>query len=128
MKKPLIALLTGLPCALALAQVPGPRVPIAPPPIVTPGGPSGAAPTRPPGLYVQVLDGVIHVSNSGGSQAFAAGQFGYTPGTTQPPVVVPSNPGLVFTPPPVFGSGGGGGPVGPASPGGKSGAVDCEVR
>jgi hypothetical protein len=55
-----------------------------------------------PGLYVQVLDGVINVANSGGSQQFAAGQFGFTPGFAQPPIILPSNPGLQFTPPPTF--------------------------
>jgi len=82
---------------------------------------------RAPGLYVQVLDGMIHLTNSGGSQNFNAGQFGYTPSFKQPPVIVPSNPGMQFSPPPVFSlsstaSGG-------AGAGGKAGAdIDCEVR
>jgi len=59
---------------------------------------------RAPGLYVQVLDGAIHLTNSGGTQNFAAGQFGYVANFTQPPVVLPSNPGLQFSPPPVFNS------------------------
>ncbi|MFC5530522.1 hypothetical protein [Cohnella yongneupensis] len=50
----------------------------------------------PPGLYVQVLDGLIHVDNQGGASNFAAGQFGFTPNITQPPVIVPKNPGLQF--------------------------------
>jgi hypothetical protein len=89
------------------------------------------APTTPnsgglsPGLYVQVLDGMINVSNSGGSTNFAAGQFGYTPNIKQPPVIVPANPGLQFTPPPAFS-------VPPAgtqtAAGAKSGNVDCVVR
>jgi hypothetical protein len=78
-----------------------------------------------PGLYVQVIDGAIRLSNSGGSQNFSAGQFGYVPGIQQPPVVLPSNPGLKFTPPPTFSQ--------PASPSGsnpapKSNSVDCVVR
>lgn len=55
-----------------------------------------------PGLYVHVIDGLINLSNRGGSQNFSAGQFGYTANVTQPPVIVPANPGLKFTPPPVF--------------------------
>lgn len=86
-----------------------------------PGG-SGRA----PGLYVQVLDGLIHVSNGGGSQNFAAGQFGFTPSFHQPPVIVPTNPGIQFQPPPAFSSSSVG--QGGTRTGGKSNAVDCEVR
>lgn len=79
-----------------------------------------------PGLYVQVLDGAIHLSNAAGSQSFSAGQFGYTSSISQPPVLVPSNPGLQFSPPPAFSS--------PSSATGgthtnsPSPAVDCQVR
>jgi hypothetical protein len=78
-----------------------------------------------PGLYVQVLDGAIHVSNGGGTQNFTAGQFGYTPSFQQPPVILPANPGLQFTPPPSFSSttGAAGG-----SSAAKPGDVDCQVR
>jgi FecR protein len=79
-----------------------------------------------PGLYVQVLDGMIHVSNGGGSQNFTAGQFGFTPGFQQPPIILPNNPGLQFTPPPSFSSTTGGTQNGNA--GGKPGDVDCIVR
>lgn len=58
----------------------------------------------PPGLYVHVLDGMIQLSNTGGSQHFAAGQFGYTGGFIQPPVILPANPGITFSPPPSFSS------------------------
>lgn len=91
--------------------------------------PTPAAPapvTLPPGLYVQVLDGLIHVSNPGGSQNFAAGQFGFTPSIRQPPVIVPANPGMQFTPPPAFTSSTSSGP-GATAPG-KAAAVDCVVR
>jgi FecR protein len=78
-----------------------------------------------PGLYVQVIDGAINLTNHGGSQTFAAGQFGFTPSSTQPPVLVPQNPGIKFTPPPSFSTS-----TGP--PGGtnstKPAAVDCVVR
>jgi len=80
---------------------------------------------KPPGLYIQVLDGVINLTNGGGSQNFSAGQFGLVPSFKQPPVVLPANPGIQFTPPPSFtalsGPKGGGSPV-------KPGSVDCEVR
>ena len=86
-----------------------------------PGTPSGLN----PGLYVQVLDGMIHVSNGGGSQNFTAGQFGFTPSFTQPPVILPTNPGMQFTPPPSFSSTTG---SQGSSAGGKPGDVDCVVR
>ncbi len=108
MNKLFVVLLFGLQGAAALAQG---RVP---PPLQA----------LPAGLYVQVLDGMIHVTNPGGSSNFAAGQFGYTASMTQPPVIVPSNPGIQFTPPPSFSSS--------ATPSGmssaKSNTVDCEVR
>lgn len=91
-------------------------------------GPVPPAPTgaRAPGLYVQVLDGLIHVTNPAGSSNFSAGQFGFTPSFKQPPVIVPTNPGIQFTPPPAFNVA-----TGPSTSGGtapKPAAVDCEVR
>ena len=71
--------------------------------MTVPSGPSPGSPSAGgmnPGLYVQVLDGMISVSNGGGSQNFTAGQFGFTPGFQQPPVILPANPGMQFTPPP----------------------------
>jgi hypothetical protein len=93
---------------------------VAPPAPRPPGGAS-----LPPGLYVHVIDGLIHLTNSGGTQSFAAGQFGFTPSRNQPPVIVPTNPGLKFTPPPTFST-----PAGPGATAGapKPNAVDCEVR
>jgi len=86
----------------------------------------GAA-ERPAGLYLQVLDGIIHVANAGGAASFAAGQFGHVPGPALAPVAVPADPGMQFAPPPAFNA-----PAGPETPG-RSGvappsAVDCEVR
>jgi hypothetical protein len=86
-------------------------------------GPAGA---KAPGLYVQVIDGLINLSNGGGSQSFAAGQFGYTPSFKQPPIVLPTNPGLQFTPPPGFSASNA--PQSGSGGGGKSANVDCEVR
>ena len=113
MNKLLIVLLFGLQGTAALAQGLPPKSPTAP-----------AAPNLPPGLYVHVIDGAINLSNKAGSQSFTAGQFGYTPTPMQPPVVVPRNPGIQFTPPPTFNAP----PTTTASSGNKSNAVDCEVR
>ena len=90
------------------------------------GGECGKLPT---GLYVDVADGKIVVSNKGGTQLFTAGQFGFVPSPTAPPVVLPKNPGASFTPPPAV--------TGPANSGQQKGSqpgaapskpVDCEVR
>jgi hypothetical protein len=88
--------------------------------MVPPGGGGGGLA---PGLYVQVIDGLINLTNKGGSQNFSAGQFGYTPNLTQPPVVLPNNPGLQFTPPPAF-SAPSGGLVGTV---GKTGGLECSI-
>jgi hypothetical protein len=87
---------------------------IAPPP----------APRLNPGLYVQVIDGAINLANKGGTQSFSAGQFGYTASFVQPPVVVPTNPGMQFTPPPAFNSSS----VASGPTASKSGDVNCQVR
>ena len=89
-------------------------------------GPIPKGPGLAPGLYVQVIDGLIHVTNPGGSTQFAAGQFGFTPTPTQPPVLLPKNPGLQFIPPPAFSSTPATNTT--ASSSGKSNIVDCEVR
>jgi len=102
-----------------VAEMVAPVVPGAAPSLPT------AASTRAPGLYVQVLDGMIVLNNSAGTQNFAAGQFGYVPNVTVPPVVVPRNPGMQFAPPPVFSSSTG--PTASAAAA-QSNNVDCEVR
>ncbi|MEO7105143.1 MAG: iron dicitrate transport regulator FecR [Rhodoferax sp.] len=79
-----------------------------------------------PGLYVHVIDGLIQLSNSGGSQNFSAGQFGFTPNLTQPPVILPTNPGIQFSPPPSFSTLMANPTSSSAS--GKSATVDCMVR
>lgn len=88
----------------------------------TPGQGGGLA----PGLYVHVIDGLIQLSNRGGVQQFAAGQFGFTGSVVQPPVIVPRNPGIQFNPPPAFQSSVG--PTGNAGNESKPKTVDCEVR
>jgi hypothetical protein len=80
---------------------------------------------RSPGLYIQVLDGAINLTTGGGTQNVAAGQFGYTASFQQPPVILPANPGLQFTPPPSFSSTTGTEGGTSAS---KPGDVDCVVR
>ena len=92
----------------------------------TPGVPMGA-PQLKPGLHVFVVDGAIMVGNPSGSMNFTAGQFGFTPSFVQPPVVVPRDPGIQFTPPPSFNLGTVNGGTPNTMPE-KSAAVDCEVR
>lgn len=89
------------------------------------GAVPGTSAPMAPGLYVQVIDGLINLSNKGGSTNFSAGQFGYTSSITQPPALVPKNPGIQFAPPAVFSQ-----PTGPSASQlpSKSNTVDCEVR
>ncbi len=108
--------LVGLSATLMAGQV---NLPLAAP------GRAPAGPGLAPGLYVQVIDGIINLSNKGGTQNFSAGQFGFTASLVQPPVVVPANPGLKFTLPPAFSA--------PSSTANsntapKPATVDCEVR
>jgi hypothetical protein len=90
------------------------------------GGVAPAAPPLAPGLHLSVTDGAIIVTNNGGSLGFQAGQFGYVPNPSQPPVIVPSNPNIQFVPPPAFNSGSGG-PAASNGPG-QGQATDCIVR
>lgn len=103
----------------------------APPMLAQSSAPAMAAPAagsgRAAGLYLQVLDGIVQLSNRGGIGVFSAGQFGYAPSFESPPVILPANPGMEFSPPAYFESG-------PAGAGGndngaeRSNVVDCEVR
>lgn len=103
-----LAVLAALASSSALAQITLPS--------------AGAA--RPPGLYVQVLDGLIHVTNPSGSSNFSTGQFGFTASISTPPAPIPRNPVMQFTPPPQFNQ------TGPkaGTTGGAKATVDCEVR
>lgn len=87
----------------------------------------GTAPSLSPGLYVHVIDGLIQMKNPAGTQNFSAGQFGFTPSFKQPPVVLPVNPGMLFTPPPAFSASSMSRTSGSMG-GSKSNTVDCEVR
>jgi hypothetical protein len=88
-------------------------------------GPSGAGGLA-PGLYVQVIDGSINLSNKGGTQNFAAGQFGYTPSNVKPPVIIPNNPGIQFKAPPALSTNAA--PQSSSGSAAKPSAADCEVR
>jgi hypothetical protein len=87
----------------------------------------GIATSLSPGLYVHVIDGLIQMKNPAGTQNFSAGQFGFTPSIRQPPVILPVNPGMQFTPPPAFSSSFMSSTSGSMG-GNKSNTVDCEVR
>jgi hypothetical protein len=89
--------------------------------------PGAVNPGLVPGLHVAVLDGLIVVTNAGGAQHFPAGQFGFVPNMTAPPIVLPQNPGLKFTPPPTFNLGTAG-PLASQGPGALQNTVDCIVR
>jgi hypothetical protein len=88
----------------------------------TPSGVNG----RPPGLYLEVIDGLVFLTNPAGTQDYSAGQFGYVPNLNTPPIIVPQNPGMEFNPPPAFNSSQGGGADPTASSGGSG--IDCQVR
>jgi len=54
--------------------------------------PGGGPP--PNGLHVDVADGVIVLTNAGGTQEFRVGQFGFVQTPVTPPAVVPAERGL----------------------------------
>ena len=112
----LLALLAALVSTGALAQSLPSSPTRSPPP---------TSPLVAPGLYVHVIDGLVNLANKGGTTSFAAGQFGYTANVTKPPVVLPANPGIKFTPPPTFL------PTSAsnvAAGGNKAAPIDCVVR
>ncbi len=59
--------------------------------------PSGAMPAN--GLYVDVAQGAVVLTNNGGQQVFQAGQFGYVANLNTPPVIVPPTQGVPVTMP-----------------------------
>ncbi|NHZ88600.1 iron dicitrate transport regulator FecR [Massilia sp. CCM 8733] len=95
------------------------------PPLTRSPVPQPVANSLSPGLHVFVIDGAIMLNNAGGSTNFSAGQFGFTPNMQTPALSVPSNPGLKFTPPPMFSI-----PTVLTTATGlaKPQTVDCEVR
>ena len=120
---PTLSLPKAWAAAQQLAQLPPPLS--RSPPQPRPRPPSSTGSGLAPGLYVHVIDGMIQLSNSGGVQQFAAGQFGFTGSVVQPPMIVPTNPGIKFNPPPAFQSS-----TAPqsGSSSNKPKTVDCEVR
>lgn len=79
----------GAPQALKLADPPPP-----PPPAPPRSGKLA------PGVYVQVLEGVINLSNQAGDQNISADQFGYSASTNKVPILLTADPGIPFNPPP----------------------------
>lgn len=85
--------------------------------------------TLPSGLYVQVYDGQVIVTNSAGSLGYFTGQFGYIRDLATPPATLPKDPGVKFAPPSSFSAA-------PATQTGQAATttsteakrVDCEVR
>ena len=109
-----LALLAALVSTAALAQ---------PAPLGIPR--SSPSPALAPGLYVHVIEGLVNLSNQGGTTSFAPGQFGFTPTIMQPPALLPRTPPLMLPLPVSF--------MGPsasngATGGNKAGAIDCVVR
>jgi hypothetical protein len=83
--------------------------------------PSGAKPQN--GLYVDVSQGAVMVTNSAGQQVFQVGQFGYVAGPTTPPIILPPSQGVPVTMPLSISKNA---PPGP--PAGGQGQVDCIVQ
>jgi hypothetical protein len=94
---------------------------------VEPALPAAPGSNLAPGLHVAVLDGLIVLTNPAGAQHFQAGQFGFVPNMSAPPIILPQNPGLKFVPPPTF-SIGAGGPLASQGAGALQNTVDCIVR
>lgn len=77
------------------------------------------------GLYTQVFEGGIDLLNPASKAGVNAGQFGFVPSFSMPPVILPNDPGMQFTPPPSFSSIHA--PQG-TKPAKNLNTVDCEVR
>lgn len=61
--------------------------------------PTTSGQTPPDGLHVDVAAGSIVVTNSGGTQQFNVGQFGFVANSVTPPVIVPPQNGIQVTMP-----------------------------
>ena len=75
------------------------------------------------GLYVDVSQGAIVVSNPAGQQTYQTGQFGYVANLNTPPVVIPPAQGVPVTMPLSISKNA---PATQSNAGGT--AVDCQVR
>ena len=87
--------------------------------IRTPGG------TPPPdGLHVDVAQGAITLTNTGGSQVVNAGEFGYVRDNVSPPVIQPPSQGIQVTMPVSISRNDAAGRAG----GAKASDADCVVQ
>ncbi|WP_186307967.1 hypothetical protein [Paraburkholderia sp. BCC1884] len=86
------------------------------------GVPTPTGSTLQNGLYVDVSQGAVIVSNTGGQQIFQVGQFGYVASSTTPPVVVPPSQGVPVTMPLSISKNA------PSNSGQAAGGVDCVVQ
>jgi len=77
------------------------------------------------GLYVDVSQGAVVLSNPSGMQVYQTGQFGYVANLQTPPVVIPPSQGVPVTMPPSISQNAG---VGHSIGTGKTSDVDCVVR
>ena len=99
--------------------------------VTGPSAPKTASPTAPtlaPGLYTSVTTGQIVVSNPGGTQDIVAGQFGFTPTSNSPTMLVPKSSGLQFTLPAKLGGDVWGAIGQPATASEESKGPECIVR
>jgi hypothetical protein len=71
----------------------------------------------PNGLYLFVLEGIVNLSNSAGSQDVNAGKYAYVQTGASVPTILPGNPGFDFTLPAVLGPGAEAGEVKKNDPG-----------
>jgi hypothetical protein len=86
--------------------------------------PTSSGNTPQNGLYVDVSQGAVVVSNGAGQQVFQTGQFGYVANLNTPPVVIPPTQGIPATMPLSISKNA---PAAQSSSA-KSGSVDCMVR
>lgn len=86
------------------------------------GVPTSSGTTPSNGLYVDVSQGAVVVSNPAGQQVFQSGQFGFVANPSTPPVVIPPAQGVPVTMPMSISKNA------PAAGASKQGAVDCMVR
>ncbi|MFM0504736.1 FecR family protein [Paraburkholderia caffeinilytica] len=82
--------------------------------------PNGNMPQN--GLYVDVSQGAIVLSNPAGQQVYQTGQFGFVANLNTPPVVIPPTQGVPVTMPQSISQNA------PAATTAKSTTVDCVVR
>ncbi len=80
----------------------------------------------PGGTYVQVIDGLVVMTNKGGQTQYGAGQAGFAGDIKIQPILLPNKPNLKFAPPAAFQANAGG--KGGDGAGAGKGEIDCEIR